>query len=171
MSERIQVVGQVISGRGLGRHRVFRYRDELRAIVKQSLYPGTLNVVLNLPLRLLDTAGTKFDCEGGMVWPGSFCGVDVWMYRWPSCPLHVVEVVSSICLRERFGLRDGDDVTLGLSKGQTGPIDTLGRLAWAAFWIGRRNSFFFRDTCHTGQNRTMLWSERLGALQQPPQVK
>lgn len=171
MSARIQVVGQVVSGRGMGKHRVFRCREELHPIVKRSLYPGTLNILLNLPLRLLDTAGFTFDREGGMVWPASLSGVDVWIYRWPGCPLHVVEVLSSICLRERFNLKDGDDVTLGLSDGRTGAINTLGRLAWAALWIGSRNSFFLRDTCHTGRNRTMIWSKKLGALQQQPEVK
>ena len=171
MSVRIQVIGQVVSGRGIGKHQVLRCRAELHAIVKKSLYPGTLNILLNRPLRLLDAAGFTFDCENKMVWPASLSGEDVWIYRWRGCPLHVVGVLSPICLRERFNLKDGDDVTLGLSNGQIGAINTLGRLAWAALWIGRRNSFFLRDTCHTGLNRTMTWSKKLGALQQQPEVK
>lgn len=171
MSLRIQVIGQVVSGRGIGKHEVVRCSAELHGIVKKSLYPGTLNVLLNRPLRLLETAGFTFDRENKMVWPAALSGEDVWIYRWRGCPLHVVGVLSSICLRERFNLKDGDDVTLGVSNGQIGAINTLGRLAWAALWIGRRNSFFLRDTCHTGLNRTMIWSKKLGALQQQPEVK
>src|SRR5579862_8559459 len=139
MSVQIGVVGQVVSGRGMGTSRVLRYREELQAIIKQPLYPGTLNILLNQPLRLLDNSGSVFDLEGGMVWPAMLGGMDVWIYRWRTCPLHIVEVISSVCLRERFNLKDGDDVTLALSGAQVGAIETLGRFAWAALWIGRRN--------------------------------
>jgi hypothetical protein len=165
------MVGQVVSGRGMGTHRVIRYKEELHTIVKQYLYPGTLNILLDRPVRLPDDQGFTFDREGGMVWPAFLNGVEVWIYRWRWCPLHVMEVLSPLCLRERLSLKDGDNVRLGLSEEQTGEITPLGRLAWAALWIGRRNSYFLRDTCHSGQNKTMLWSRKLGALQQQPEVK
>jgi hypothetical protein len=170
MPSQIEVVGQVVSGRGIGAQRVLRYQEELRPIVKETLYPGTLNVLLDRPLRLLDAVGNRFDGEGAKLWPASLNGLNVWIYRWAACPLHIVGVLSPLCLRERFNLKDGDNVNLTVKTEQTAPINLLGRLAWAAFWVGRRNSFFSRETCHTGTNKTMIWSRRLGALQSQPEV-
>ncbi len=171
MPEGIQIIGQVASGRGMGTDRVIRFKHELYAIIKQFLYPGTLNILLNRPVRLPDSLGFTFDHDGGKVWPASLNGVDVWIYRWRGCPLHIAEVLSPYCLRDRLNLKDGDDVTLGLSDEQADEINPLGRIAWAALWLGRRDSYFLRDSCHTGQNKTMLWSKKLGALQQQPEVK
>jgi hypothetical protein len=170
MSTQIQVIGQVVSGRGMGRQHVLHYQEKLRAIARQSVYPGTLNILLNLPLRLQDNAGYQCDDEGGMMWPAFLFGVEVWLCRCPSFPLHVVEILSSVCLRKRFNLKDGEDVILTLSGEKKGAINPLGRIAWLALWMGRRKSFYLRDTCYTGQNRTMIWSKKLGAQQQPPEV-
>jgi hypothetical protein len=97
--------------------------------------------------------------------------LEVWLYRWRTCPLHVVEVFSPICLRDRLSLKDGHDVHLHVGDEHSAAIDMVGNLAWAALWMGRRRSFFLRESCHTGTNRTMIWSSKFGALQQPAEIQ
>ena len=163
-----QFGGHVISGRGAAAPELLGLSEELHAIVRETIYPGSLNIVLNRPLRLRDTAAFAFDRERRMLWPAaSLNGVDVWIYRWPACPLHIIEVLSSIHLRERLKLKDGDHVILRLSDEQIGTINPLGRLAWAALWVGRRH-WFYSDPYY---DKTLSLCTKLGAAQQQPVVK
>lgn len=168
MSAQIELGGQVISGRGRAAPELFGLSEELHAIVKEPLYPGSLNIVLNRPLRLLNTAAFTFDGESRMLWPASLNGVDVWIYRWRESPLHIVEVLSSIHLRERLKLKDGDDVILRLRDKQIGAINPIGRLTWAVLWIGRRQWVYSNYAYYS---RTMGLCTKLGATQQEPIVK
>ncbi len=168
MSAQVELAGQVTSGRGQATSHLFAFRDELTCFVKKPLCPGTLNVVLNRPVRLRDAAAYVFDNGRRMIWPASLNGMDVWIYRWAAAPLHVAEIISPVHLRERFHYKDGDNIIVSLSDELITAISPVGRLAWGALWIGRRNWSYSSDTYYS---KTMHWCMDLGAAQRPPTVE
>jgi hypothetical protein len=124
-----------------------------------------MNLVLDRPLRLRAGGAFSFDHGKRMLWDATLNHVDVWIYRWTSCPLHIVEIVSPIHLRERFLLHDGDDVTLGVNAGDVERVSPRDRIAWAAFWLGRRRWTYSLASYFA---RVEDLAQRLGAAQQKP---
>lgn len=135
----VEVVGMVTSGRGQATRDLLACEDEVSAIIGQPLYPGSLNLVLNRPLRLRESTAYTFDGQRRMLWRAWLGGTEVWAYRWRGCPLHIIEVISTIFLRERFQLNDGDDITFSVEKQWVGAIPIWQRLSWALFWARREN--------------------------------
>jgi Methyltransferase domain len=160
--------GQVVSGRGLATAELVKLREQVQAIVKEPLHPGSLNIVLNRPVRFLDPAGFAFDLNYRSLWRASLSGIDVWVYRWRESPLHVVEILSSVYLRERLNLKNGDTVTLRISRAQIGKLHYLERLIWALLWTGRRH-WFYLYKFYSG--RTVRLGKDLGATQEQPVVR
>ncbi len=159
--------GQVVGGRGLAAAELVKLREQVQAIVKEPLYPGSLNIVLNRPVRFLDPAGFAFDLDYRTLWRASLGGVDVWVYRWRESPLHIVEILSSVYLRERLNLKNGDTVTLRINRAQIGKLRYLERLIWALLWTGRRR-WFYLYKFYSG--RTVRFGRDLGATQEQPVV-
>jgi hypothetical protein len=160
--------GQVVSGRGLAAAELLTLREQVQAIVQEPLCPGSLNVILNRPVRLLDAAGLAFDLDYRTLWRASLGGINVWVYRWRESPLHIVEILSSVHLRERLTLKNGDTVTLRISKGSIGKIHFLERFIWAALWTGRRHWFYSHKSY---SNHTVRFGKELGATQEQPVVR
>jgi 2-polyprenyl-3-methyl-5-hydroxy-6-metoxy-1,4-benzoquinol methylase len=159
--------GQVVSGRGLAAPELLTLREQVQSIVKEPLCPGSLNVILNRPVRFLATAGMAFDLDYRTLWPASLDGIKVWVYRWRESPLHVVEILSSVYLRERLSLKNGDTVTLRLSGGQIGKIQPLERFFWAALWTGRRRWFY---SYKFYSNHTVRLGKEFGATQETKEM-
>lgn len=164
----VALEGQVVGGRGLASPELVILKDQVQAIVKEPLCPGSLNIVLNRPVRLSDAAGYAFDGNYRNLWPASLGGVDVWVYRWREAPLHVVEVLSSVHLRERLKLQDGDKVTLHMREAQMGETHWQERLIWAALWTGRRRWFY---SSKLYSNRTVRVGKDLGATQERRSIR
>jgi succinoglycan biosynthesis protein ExoV len=164
----VALEGQVVAGRGLAAPELVTLREQVQAIVKEPLCPGSLNVVLNHPLRLLDTAGFSFDGDYRTLWRASLDGINVWVYRWRESPLHIIEVLSSVYLRERLKLKDGDTIKLRMSKAQIGKIRFQEWFIWAALWTGRRRWFY---SCKLYSNRTVRLGKNLGATQEQALVR
>jgi hypothetical protein len=97
----VALKGQVVSGRGLAAPELLTLREQVQTIVQEPLCPGSLNIILNRPVRFLDTAGFAFDRDYRTLWPASLGGINVWVYRWRESPLHTVEILASVYLRER----------------------------------------------------------------------
>src|SRR5580658_9975920 len=138
----VALEGQVVSGRGLAARELLTLREQVQTIVNEPLCPGSLNIVLNHPVRLVDAAGFAFDLDYRTLWRASLGGIDVWVYRWRETPLHVVEILSSVYLRGRLNLKNGDAVTLRLSKARIGELHFFERFIWALLWTGRRRWFY-----------------------------
>jgi hypothetical protein len=164
----VALQGQVVSGRGLAALELLTLREQVQTIVKEPLYPGSLNIILNRPVRLIDAAGFAFDLDYRTLWRASLSGINVWVYRWRESPLHIVEILSSVCLRERLNLKDGDTVTLRISRAQIEKIHYLERFVWAALWTGRRHWFYAHKYY---SNRTVRFGKELGATQEQPVVR
>ena len=164
----VALEGQVVRGRGLAAPELRTLSAQVQAIVKEPLCPGSLNIVLNGPVRLLDTTGFSFDRDYRTLWRASLGGIDVWVYRWRESPLHVVEILSSVYLRERLNLKNGDAVTLRISRAQIGKVRYLERLIWSLLWTGRRRWFYLYKFY---SNRTVRFGKDLGATQEQPVVR
>jgi Methyltransferase domain len=164
----VALEGQVVGGRGLAAPELVALREQVQAIVKEPLCPGSLNLVLNRPVRLLDTAGFAFDLDYRTLWRASLGGIDVWVYRWRESPLHIVEILSSVYLRDRLNLKNGDTVTLRIGRAQIGKLRYLERLIWALLWTGRRRWFYLYRFY---SNRTVRFGKDLGATQEQPIVR
>jgi hypothetical protein len=164
----VPLQGQVVSGRGLATLELLTLREQVQTIVKEPLCPGSLNVILNHPVRLVDAAGFAFDLDYRTLWRASLGGIDVWVYRWRESPLHVVEVLSTVHLRERLNLKNGDTVTLRISRGQIEKIHLLERFIWAALWTGRRHWFY---SYKFYSSHTVRFGKELGATQEQAVVR
>jgi hypothetical protein len=160
--------GQVVCGRGLAAPELVTLIEQVLAIVKEPLCPGSLNIVLTRPVRLLDTAGFAFDRGYRTLWPASLGGINVWVYRWRESPLHVVEILSSVYLRGRLNLKNGDAVTLRMNIAQIGELHFFERFIWALLWTGRRHWFY---SYKLYSNRTVRLGKALGATQEQPVVR
>jgi len=164
----VALQGQVVSGRGLATLELLTLREQVQTIVKEPLCPGSLNIILNHPVRLVDAAGFAFDLDYRTLWRASLGGIDVWVYRWRESPLHVVEILSSVHLRERLNLKNGDTVTLRISRGQIEKIHFLERFIWAALWTGRRHWFY---SYKFYSSHTVRFGKELGATQEQAVVR
>jgi len=145
-----------------------RLGKQVHDIVNEPLYPGSLNVVLNRPVRFVDTAGFMFDFNYRTLWQASLGGINVWVYRWRESPLHVVEILSAVHLRGSLHLKDGDPVTLRMNSAQIGELHFFERLIWALLWRGRRRWFYAYKLY---SSRTVRLGKDLGATQQQPIVR
>ncbi len=90
------LVGRVTKGRGFAKD-IFAMEPIPGALSDGGrFYPGSLNVVLDGPVRL--DVGKAIPFAGGKryLWHVSINGVGtpVFAYRWKGCPLHVLEIVS-----------------------------------------------------------------------------
>jgi hypothetical protein len=164
----VALEGRVVSGRGLAARELAILRTQVQAIVKEPLFPGSLNIVLNRPVRLLDSAGYAFDGGYRTLWRASLGGVNVWAYRWRESPLHVVEVLSSFHLREHLNLKDGQSVSLKINQAHLGETRFQERLIWAALWIGRRR-WFYSSKYYASQ--TVRVGKDLGATQESSLIR
>jgi riboflavin kinase, archaea type len=164
----VALEGQVVSGRGLAARELLTLREQVQTIVNEPLCPGSLNIVLNHPVRLADAAGYAFDLDYRTLWRASLGGIDVWVYRWRESPLHIVEILSSVYLRDRLNLKNGDTVTLRIRSGQIEKIHFLERFIWAALWTGRRHWFY---SYKFYSNHTVRFGTELGATQEQPVVR
>ena len=163
MSERLAIVGQVMSGRGRAAVEVSGHAEELKSILGADLIAGSLNVVFKRPIKLVNEKAIRFDNEKRLLWPASVNGVSVWLYRWRHAPLHIAELLSTVHLRDALGLADGDEIILELRKADVDRVPVIGKFVWGLCWIGRR------QWCYKNHNyyaRTRGCCINFGATQQ-----
>jgi hypothetical protein len=145
--------GTVVPGRKLTQATVERHRDELRRLTREQFFPGSLNIALMTPVRLSCESTLAFDFGRRFVWPARLNGVGVWLYRWPTAPLSVVEVLSSTHLRKGLGLTDGASVTIEVEEAHIAPIGASALLGWVLLWLGRP-ALFYRSERYRRHART-----------------
>lgn len=134
--------GTVLPGRNLTSATIERTSNELLGVTGESIVPGSLNIVLDTPLRLSRETKRTFNGGQGFLWPARFNGARVWIYRWPATPLQVVEILSLVHLRTQFGLSDGTRVTIEIERVNIASVGALGFLGWMIVWLGRSDLFY-----------------------------
>jgi riboflavin kinase len=114
--------GRVMTGLGEGQYYISLegYRRQFVEKLGFEPYPGTLNLQLKEPFAVQDTSAIKIEgfkdsartYGGGKCYPVKIDGIGAAIIRpdRSSYPLNMVEVIAPINLRERLGLRDGDEV-------------------------------------------------------------
>jgi len=136
----IHAEGKVVRGRGKGAERIAALDRCLRPILGASPVPGTVNIVLLRPIEF-DPAAAVLTIDGKrMFWPIRLGNLPCLAYRWRGCPLHIVEVVSTMRLRDELGLADGSMVRLEVAD--PWPLRTGSLLAWLALWAFRKERYY-----------------------------
>lgn len=119
ISRTLRARGRVVRGLGEGGHYVIIYSSSFRRALGYAPFPGTLNISLPAPLDLSM-------CRGVLVEPPADGYREVYAYsaRIKGISVHVIrplankhsnnvlEVISPFNIREKLGLRDGDDVEI-----------------------------------------------------------
>jgi len=161
-----EIHGSVIAGRGWATSDLSRASDELIEIIGAPIVPGSLNVVLARPIRLSNARATKFDGGRRLLWPAKVSNLDVWLYRWRTAPLHVVEILAPVHLRSHFGLDNDDSLTIRIHEDDVESIHFLSALVWRACWAGQRQRVYTDDD-YLSRARTICM--RYDATQAKPQ--
>lgn len=132
------VRGIVCSGRNLAEDNILSSEKQLRVLTGEKFYPGSLNLALAMPLRLRESAASRFGIKDEMrLWRASCRGQEVFVYRWPTCPLTILEVLAPFSFREQYGLSNGDELKLTIDSSIITPIDLRSWLGWVVIWAGR----------------------------------
>lgn len=132
---------EVISGRG-------KAKTSLSDLVnieneKLEIYPGSLNLVAKLPIRLDDSKAFFINKDGKRkFWKCQLNDVDAFIYRWPSCPLHIFEIVSLEKLRDRMELDDGDCVYLKVQFDNIDKLHWLEKFSWILLYFKREKWYY-----------------------------
>jgi hypothetical protein len=166
-SETLKLSGQVTSGRGLGTSNIGRNAAQIRDAIGVAVVEGSLNILLNRPVMFANDTAIRMHFDKGeprLDWPGKLNGIDVWVHRWQSAPLHIVELLSAVHLRSHLKLSNGDKVQIEVRKCDVERIATVGRLTWALFWLGRK-SWTYLSRRDGYIFRIQWWCKRFGATQ------
>ncbi len=165
LPEITRLPGRVAAGNCKSTFHTARHAELIREALGVSVVNGSLNVILKRPamLRVETARRTAFGNEKPhFYWPGRINGIDVWLYRWQSAPLHVVELLATTHLRTTLGLADGDEVEVDARRCDVDRIPAVGRLAWVLLWTGRRRSTYANDRYYFPAQR---WGKTFGATQ------
>jgi hypothetical protein len=133
-------IGKVCSGRGIATGQLDALRPQFDQHLGSPPAPGTLNVLLDGPVNL-HLAHASIIIPKCAFWLVKFNGIDTLAYRWQHCPLHVVEIVSHLPLRNHFGLQDGAPVELDLG-GAIAATPLTSKVCWWLLWRGRERLFY-----------------------------
>ena len=164
----VLLTGVVCPGFGVARDHVRAHCAELRDLTGEQLVHGSLNVVLRHPVQLSLAEALPFDEQRRLVWRARIRGMPVWIYRWRSAPLHVLEILAATHLRSELGLRDGDELTVEIDAEIMTRIRLPARLAWSLFWYGRQDWYYK----HRRYSRTAeRWCKLFGANQSSQTVR
>jgi hypothetical protein len=158
------VLGEVVAGRGNAAPTMRREAEAFRAATGERLLPGSLNLLLSEDVFFDLSAARRTASGQRLLWRMSLCGLPVWAYRWPHAPLHVVEILAPVHLRETLGLQDGDRVSLSFPGRIAVPLTLRQKLACLLIWRGREAWSYRRDGYCTRLRQLAI---DLGATQRP----
>ncbi len=156
------ICGSVCSGRGRAKSHVARFESGLSEIAGVKVVHGSLNLVLDRPIRLNEETAIFVDNRKKMLWPGVMEGLPIYVCRWANAPLHIMEVLSEKHLRSTLHLKDGDNVAIELHDCHLDSTNIIERVTWILIWAGRRQWHYSNDA-YAALVRNL--SRRLGCAQ------
>jgi len=157
-----EIAGTVASGRGQSTTYIRIHSAELKEKLGQDLVEGSLNVILNRPVKLAAENAIVFDGGKRLLWPATIEGQRGWAFRWVRAPLHVLEFVATVHLRRSLGLKDGTPVRIAIRAEDVVPLSAVSHFAWFMVWAGRRHWFYNGNTYREFAKR---WTRYFGATQ------
>jgi hypothetical protein len=128
---------------------------EIERLTGWAPFPGTLNIVARVPIKLDPKKAERFAGGRRMIWPARLNGIDVLVYRVKDFPDHVFEIVSPQRLRSVFDDAQLQDLTLGIDRSLIARIGWLERLAWMLVWKGREALYYSNDRYEMRARRIM----------------
>lgn len=137
-----KISGTVVPGRNVGSTHISDAAAEIELLTGERLERGTLNVLLDKPLKLRRDKALPFEGGHRLLWPAVLNGSRVWLYRWSHAPLHVAEFLAAQSLRKTLGLKDQGLVTIEIADDLTEPAPSI---AWALLWKGRKSWVYTHD--------------------------
>lgn len=128
----VRLAATVATGRGLASAVLPRHRAALEDAIGARVHPGTLNLHLARPVRIVDAPAWDGPDDGRSrhLAPGRLEGYPVHVNHWSGCPQHRLDLVADVHLRRQLGLRDGDRVVLEIPARHVAPPTLRGRLGW-----------------------------------------
>ena len=138
----MKLTGAVIKGRGVAKERL-KQDEEISFKISSEIFPGSLNLVMSRPLVLLTDQSIKTTRR--FLVKGAVQGRTVWLVRWNSCPLHVVEVISEHNLRRCLGLEEGQDISVEVTGDPFLRPRAISLIVWTIFWNGRGQLYYRSD--------------------------
>jgi hypothetical protein len=157
----VAISGYVRGGRGKASAELAAHRQEIETITGEKLFPGSLNVILDRPVRFKQSEAALFDSGFRMLWPAEMNGVAVWVYRWRHTALHVAEILCSRKLRDV--LHNDNKVIVNIDECHIDDIYWTQGLAWHMIWAGRRHWCYTSDRYYF---ETLGFCRAMGATQE-----
>lgn len=153
----VDVKAIVVTGRGIATD----WRESETAALSNELgivlVSGSLNLVADKPLWLDSKLAIMSTEQGHLYWRASLNGWPVIVNRWKrDCPAHVFEIYADTRLREKFNLKDGDQVCLSLDKSIV-DIDKSGSFTYLASWY---LTWFCREKAYYTNDKYLNWTRR-----------
>ena len=136
--------GRVVNGRGLGTYRMLTLQ-EFFSKHNLEIFPGTLNVVLKTPVQFNKDRCANNYRNQFFFWPITVNGISCLVYRWSQCPMHILEIVATTKLRDRFS---GEDVTIEIEASLLQKLTATNLYLWNLSWNGREK-LYYRDSIYT----------------------
>lgn len=138
-----QITGKVVAGRGHAKNLPFLRDQKVNEFLGQTPFLGTLNLTLEIPIELSPSNAFSSNDRRAFFWPVKFNGLPCLAHRWKRCPLHILEIVSHVRLREEFQLEVGDSVTVAACLD---PISLPRLLCWRFLWANSGSLYYESDS-------------------------
>lgn len=135
-----RITGKFSHGRGMSETLGAWNDDFVRQYFGRMACAGSFNIILNEPVEFLPSAKIAIvdGCRG--IWPATVFGHPCLVERWPECPLHIVECISDVKLRDLLGPSSSVEVTLP----STIVLPAWKRHLWQRVW-GGKNADYYSD--------------------------
>lgn len=143
----MKISGKVVSGRGRANQDIAPHFNALETEYGKKIFPGTLNIVLKEPLLLNVNHAYDFESGRRFTWKVDIEGqaAFILLYRWNGCPLHVLEIISDVKLREVLELEDSSQVEFVIKSEMVSSLEWYRRIAWIIVWKWRSSWYYKRD--------------------------
>lgn len=143
-----KISGKIISGRSRAPEDIMPFENEINNVLGGTVYPGTLNLVLNTPILLNLDAGYSFNNGKRYLWKvtGSSSTPPIYICRWLGCPMHVIELISTVKIRDIYNLQDGENFSLDIDNSIVKAIPIHRKIAWYALWKYRSAWYYQKNS-------------------------
>lgn len=155
----IKLDGKITSGRRKHSKDPNRDFEKLKSYFLQAAYPGSLNVILEKPIGFNPNLAVVSGSGNHKYWEANIFGNEkILIHRFNDCPFHIVQIVSTDFIRGKFGLSDGDSISISISSDSIVPMNWIEIVFWSVLWKFREN-LFYTDSIYSKWCRNFIISK------------
>lgn len=144
----IFLFGRIQKGRGEATRQLDWREDKFHEALGGVPFQGTLNLLLETPVVFAGEAG--FSLGGRIFVPARIPQVGpVLLHRWRGAPLHVVEVISAVGIRQALGVGDGEVLRLEVLQRDVVDLSWAQRFFHCLLWCGR-STWYYSNHWYSG---------------------